>query len=190
MIRKLVLALSATAMVWGASAALAEEATATGATAAADLAAQYHLGVSDKIRILTFGEGSLTGEFVVGASGNVALPLIGEIRAQGLTTIEFAHAMEEKLKDGYLTDPKVSVEVANFRPFYILGEVTKPGEYPYANGLTVQNAVATANGFTYRADTKHVVIRHANDTKEATVDLTSSTLVQPGDTIKIRERFF
>lgn len=151
---------------------------------------QYHLGPADKIRIITYNEASLTGEFVVSGSGTVSLPLVGEIRAQGLTTGELQEAIQNSLKNGYITDPKVSVEVLNYRPFYILGEVTKPGEYPFVNGLTVLNAVATANGFTYRADTHRVFIKRANDTAEHEVDLTTTTPVQPGDTIRIKERLF
>ena len=151
---------------------------------------QYHLGSGDRVRIITFGEASLTGEFVVSGSGTISLPLVGEIHTAGLTTNMLERAVEAQLRGGYLTDPKVSVEVMNYRPFYILGEVTKPGEYPYTNGLTVLNAVATANGFTYRADTKTVYVRHVGDKEEAKVSLTPTTPVLPGDTIRIRERYF
>ena len=151
---------------------------------------QYHLGSGDKVRIITFGEGALTGEFVVSGAGTISLPLIGDIRALGLTTGELQINIQNALKNGFLTDPKVNVEVLNYRPFYILGEVTKPGEYPFTNGLTVLNAVATANGFTYRADTHHVFIKRANDTAERELDLTTTTPVEPGDTIRVKERFF
>ncbi len=151
---------------------------------------QYHLGSADKVRIITFGETALTGEFVVSGSGTISLPLIGEVKAIGLTTGELQDEIQTALKNGYLTDPKVNVEVLNYRPFYILGEVTKPGEYPFVNGLTVLNAVATANGFTYRADTHRVYIKRANDNAEHEVDLNTSTVVQPGDTIRIKERYF
>lgn len=150
----------------------------------------YRLGSGDKIRVITFGEESLTGEFQVTGSGNVSLPLIGEVKAQGLNVPEFQTAVETALKDGYLKDPHVSVEVLNYRPFYILGEVNKPGEYPYTNGLTVMNAVATAEGFTYRANTRKVFIKRADATNEREYPLTSTTLVAPGDTIRIGERFF
>jgi polysaccharide export outer membrane protein len=120
----------------------------------------------------------------------VDIPLVGQVKAKGLTTVEFGHAVEDALRDGFLKDPKVSIEVMNYRPFYILGEVTKPGEYPYSNGLTVLNAVATANGFTYRADTHHVFIKRANDPVERQVELNTLTTVEPGDTIRIKERYF
>ena len=151
---------------------------------------QYRLGSGDKVQISTFGEPTLSGAFDVAGSGMVDIPLVGQVKAAGLTTVEFGHAVEDALRDGFLKDPKVSVEVMNYRPFYILGEVTKPGEYPYTNGLTVMNAVATANGFTYRADTHHVFIKRANDPVEREVDLNTLTTVEPGDTIRIKERYF
>ena len=158
-------------------------------TVASDL--DYKLGAGDKVRIIVFGEGDLTGEFAVpGGAGTIAFPLIGDIQAGGLTVGQLQDQLVLKLKDGYLKEPHVSIEVLNYRPFYILGEVTKPGEYPYTNGLTVLNAVATANGFTYRADTRHVFIKRASDPIEHEYSLSNSTPVQPGDTIRIRERFF
>ena len=152
---------------------------------------EYHLGANDKIRVITFGEESLTGEFFIGGSGKVSLPPIGEVQAAGLSVSQFQRAVEAMLKSGdILKDPHVSVEVLTYRPFYILGEVTKPGEYPYSNGLTVLNAVATANGFTYRANTKKVFIKRADSTEEQEFPLTSVIPVAPGDTIRISERFF
>ena len=150
----------------------------------------YRLGSGDKIRVITFGEESLTGEFVVSGSGKVALPLVGEVQAAGLTAPQFQEVVQSALRNGYLKDPKVSVEVLNYRPFYILGEVQKPGEYPYTNGLTVLNAVATANGFTYRANQKKVFIKRAGESAQHETSLTSSTPVAPGDTIRLPERFF
>jgi protein involved in polysaccharide export with SLBB domain len=151
----------------------------------------YKLGAGDKVRIIVYGESDLTGEFdVPGGAGTIAFPLVGDIKAGGMTVGEVQGEIEAKLRDGYLKDPHVSIEVLNYRPFYILGEVTKPGEYPYTNGLTVLNAVATANGFTYRADTRHVFIKRANEPAEQQYPLTSETPVSPGDTIRIKERFF
>jgi protein involved in polysaccharide export with SLBB domain len=150
----------------------------------------YRLGVADKIRVTVFGEDKLSGDFQVGANGSVALPLIGETQAQGLTTSDLQAGITKALSGGYLNDPKVSVEVLNYRPFYILGEVKKPGEYPYTNSLTVLNAVATAEGFTYRADTRRVYIKRANSAAEETMPLNSATMVAPGDTIRVGERYF
>lgn len=152
---------------------------------------EYRLGANDKIRVITFGEDSLTGEFFIGGGGKVALPLIGDVQAAGLTIPEFSRKVEQALKDGeFIKDPQVSVEVLTYRPFYILGEVQKPGEYPYSNGLTVLNAVATANGFTYRANTKKVFIKRQDSQQEQEFPLTTSLPVAPGDTIRIAERFF
>jgi polysaccharide export outer membrane protein len=151
---------------------------------------EYRLGSGDKLRIIVFNEADLSGEFLVDGSGMVSMPLIGEVAAMGLTVREFQRSVETSLKDGYLNDPKVSAEVLNFRPYYILGEVNRPGTYPFSDNLTVLNAVATAEGFTYRANQRVVFIRRANDTQERQVPLTSTTRVSPGDTIRIAERIF
>lgn len=150
----------------------------------------YRLGAGDKLRIIVFGEDSLTGEFFVSGAGKIAFPLIGDIDVLGKTIPEIQTTIEDKLRDGYLKEPKVSAEVLNYRPFYILGEVMKPGEYPYTNGLTVLNAVATASGFTYRADKRKVFIRRAATKEEMSEQLTPTTPVEPGDTIRIGERLF
>ena len=150
----------------------------------------YRLGSGDKVRVITFGEESLSGEFFVGSTGKVSLPLIGEVKAAGLTLPEFQGEFENALKNGYLKEPRVSVEVLNYRPFYILGEVEKPGTYPYTNGLTVMNAVATAEGFTYRANQKRVFIKREGETDEKEYPLVGDVPVAPGDTIRIAERFF
>lgn len=151
---------------------------------------EYRLGAADKLRVNVFGEEALTGEFIVGGSGKVSLPLIGEVQAAGLTIGQFQEEIAQALRQGYINEPRVSAEVLNYRPFYILGEVNKPGEYPYTNNLTVLNAVATAEGFSYRADTRRVFIKRADASGEQTFPLTTATQVAPGDTIRIGERFF
>nr|WP_295109937.1 polysaccharide biosynthesis/export family protein [uncultured Caulobacter sp.] len=153
-------------------------------------AADYLLGPADKVRVTVYGEPSLSGEFFISGSGVMSLPLIGEIKAGGMTLGQFQGAVQKALSDGYLKDPRVSAEVLTFRPFYILGEVEKPGTYPYTAGLTVLNAVATAGGFTYRADKKNVWIKHNGETTEQKSELTPSIVVAPGDTIRLGERFF
>ena len=152
--------------------------------------ADYQLGPGDKIRVITFGEDSLSGEFLVDDRGEVALPLIGNLEAAGLSPKEFQGHIQAALSQGYLKNPRVSVEVLGYRPFYILGEVNKPGEYPYTAGLTVLNAVATASGFTYRANTHKVYVKGDGDATEHLVTITAGLRVQPGDTIRIRERYF
>jgi protein involved in polysaccharide export with SLBB domain len=151
---------------------------------------EYKLGPADKLRVNVFGEEALTGEFLVGGSGKVSLPLIGEVQAAGLTIAQFQEEIAVALRQGYINEPRVSAEVLNYRPFYILGEVNKPGEYPYTNNLTVLNAVATAEGFTYRADTRRVYIKRADVAGEQVFPLNTGTQVAPGDTIRIGERFF
>jgi len=150
----------------------------------------YKLGAGDKLRITTFDEPSLTGEFTVGDGGVLPFPLLGQVQAGGLTVAELRQSLASALSQGYLKDPRVSVEVLNYRPYYILGEVSKPGEYPYADGLTVLNAVAAASGFTYRANTKRVYIKPAGGDRELSVPLTATVPVQPGDTVRIGERYF
>jgi protein involved in polysaccharide export with SLBB domain len=151
---------------------------------------EYRLGAGDKIRIIIYGEEALSGEFFVAGSGKVSLPLIGDVQAANLSVQDFQNEIANALKQGYLKEPRVSAEVLSYRPYYILGEVNKPGEYPYSNGLNVLNAVATAGGFTYRAQTKRVFIRRSSETKEQPYPLTSDIPVSPGDTIRITERFF
>lgn len=164
--------------------------TAPAPSAAPAVAQDYKLGVSDKVRIVVYNEPTLSGEFPVNANGAIAVPLIGDVRALGQTTTELAREIETRLADGLLRDPKVSIDVTSFRPFYILGEVNKPGEYPYSTGLSVLNAVATAQGFTYRAEKRRVYIKSAGETEEKKQQLDPSAMVKPGDTIRIGERFF
>jgi polysaccharide export outer membrane protein len=160
-----------------------------GATDAA-LAPTYRLGAGDRLRITVFGEADLTGEFVVNSAGAVAFPLVGDVAASGKTLPEFSAALTDALMPDYLRDANVAVEVLNYRPFYILGEVRTPGTYPYSANLTVVNAVATAEGFTYRANKRVVFIKHADENQERRYRLTTTTPVQPGDTIRIAERIF
>lgn len=150
----------------------------------------YRLDVADKVRLIVYNEPTLSGEFTVNSDGVLSVPLIGDVKVRGLTTAESIAAITEKFADGYLRDPKVSIDVLTYRPFYILGEVTKPGEYPYSNGLTVMNAVATASGFTYRANKGNVFIKHAGETKEYKYKMAPDLAVKPGDTVRVGERYF
>jgi polysaccharide export outer membrane protein len=150
----------------------------------------YRLGAGDKVKITVFDEPDLSGTFSVTGEGKVSVPLVGDIQAVGLTAPQLQDALQAAYRQGYLKDPRVNVEVLSFRPFYILGEVKMPGEYPYDNGMTVVKAVALAQGFTYRADQKRVFIKHLNAVKEEQIPLTSSQAVEPGDTIRIAERYF
>ena len=176
-------------LAWG-GAARAQQPVVSDTPVPAAQSMDYLLGAGDKVRVTVYGEPTLSGEFFVTGSGLMSLPLIGEIKAGGLTVGQFQDVVQKALSDGYLKDPRVSAEVLTFRPFYILGEVEKPGTYPYTAGLTVLNAVATAGGFTYRAEKKSVYIKHNGETTEVKGALTPSTTVAPGDTIRIGERFF
>jgi protein involved in polysaccharide export with SLBB domain len=154
-------------------------------------ASAYRLGAGDKLRVTTFNEPNLSGEFVVSGSGMVAVPLAGDIPAKGKTPDEFAQGMTERLSSGgFVRSPQVSAEVIQYRPYYISGEVTKAGEYPFAIGLTVTKAIATAGGFTYRANRKVVSIIREGKVEAEQVPLTASTPIGPGDQVIIGERFF
>lgn len=151
---------------------------------------EYRLGSADRLRVTVYGEDDLSGEYVVDGTGMVSLPLVGEVSAGGLTLREFQRAAEEAYEPEYLLDARISAEVLNFRPYYILGEVNAPGTYPYSDGLTVLNAVASAQGFTYRANQQRVRLKRAGVADFEELPLTSSTQVRPGDTILILERYF
>ena len=150
----------------------------------------YTLGTGDQLRVIVFGENDLSGQFTVDDTGHIRLPLIGQVEARGRTLHEFESDVAAKLSQGYLKNPRVSVEVTNYRPFFIIGEVNKPGEYPYVNGMNVLNAVALAGGFTYRAREGEVYIKHAGSNDEVEVDVDAGGKVEPGDIIRVRERFF
>ncbi len=150
----------------------------------------YKLGAGDRLKVNVFGEESLSGEFEIDGQGMVALPLLGNMKAGGNDVRAFEKDVSAKLKDGYLVNPRVSIEVLNFRPFFILGEVKKPGSYPYVNGLTVLNAVALAGGYTHRARTNKVMIRHGNDKNKEEFEADEDGKVLPGDVIRVTERFF
>jgi protein involved in polysaccharide export with SLBB domain len=154
------------------------------------VATAYTLGSSDRLRVTVFGHPDLSGEFEVDGSGAVSLPLIGQQKAQGLTTKQLEESITTTLATGYILNPRVSAEVINYRPFYILGEVGRPGEYPYTSGLTVQNAVAAAGGFTYRANKRIIYIKSMDSDREIPYDLTPGTVVKPGDTLRVGERIF
>jgi protein involved in polysaccharide export with SLBB domain len=155
-----------------------------------DIASAYALGPGDKIRVTVFGHEDLSGEFDVDGSGNVSLPLIRNLKAEGLTVRQLEQSITDRLSPDFLKNPSVSVEVLNYRPFYIYGEVTRPGSYPFVSGMTVVNAVAMAGGFTYRARTGRVRIIRANDPSRSPQDADRDTPVLPGDVIEVPERYF
>ncbi len=151
----------------------------------------YTLGSGDKLRVNVFGEADLTGEYEVDSTGSISMPLLEQIKVIGLSTVQLERAVADLLRKGdYVLNPRVSAEVINYRPFYIFGEVKSPSEYPYTSNLSVVKAVATAGGFNYRANTKIVKIKHVDRAEEVAYELTSATMVRPGDTLKICERIF
>lgn len=150
----------------------------------------YLLRPGETVKIVTYGEEKLTGEFIIGADGNLSFPLTGDIKAAGVTPADLGDRITTALASGYLAKPMVSVEVKNFRPIYVLGEVNKPGEYPYTADMTVLAAIAKADGFTYRAQQKRVFIKRAEQPNEVKTTLSSNTPVFPGDVIRITERYF
>lgn len=152
-----------------------------------DAASEYKLGAGDKVNMKVYGDDTLSGAYQVDGKGMFTVPLVGNVEAAGLTKNQLEDALRTKLRR-YLNDPRVAVEIESYRPFYIIGEVQKPGSYNYVNGMTVINAVAIAGGFTYRAKDDAFAIRRASD--RTTVEGRQMSQVQPGDVIVVRERFF
>jgi protein involved in polysaccharide export with SLBB domain len=174
------------------AAALAVAAALFAPAASADSysGADYRLGVGDKIRVIVFGETDLGGDFQVDATGTVRLPLVGAVKAGGLTAHDLEANIRTALADGYLNDPRVSVEVTTYRPFYIVGEVLKPGEYPYSNGMTAASAVALAGGFTPKAIQSSLYIRHQGENGEQRLAATDATVIRPGDVVRVDSTTF
>ncbi|WP_028348254.1 polysaccharide biosynthesis/export family protein [Bradyrhizobium murdochi] len=151
---------------------------------------RYVLGPNDRIRLKVYGEPDITGEYEIDNGGQVSIPLAGHIKAAGATTRQLEKAIASALAKGIVRDPRVNVEIAQYRPYYILGEVKKSGEYPYRNGLTVMDAIASAGGFTYRANESKVYLRRAGAGVEETHPLDAPVPVYPGDNIRVPERYF
>jgi polysaccharide biosynthesis/export protein len=152
----------------------------------------YELGAGDKLRVTVFGEESLSREYTITSAGDISFPLLGDVPVVGLTAAQLGETLTRKLGAGYVNDPRVSVEVLNYRPFYILGEVSRSGEYPYSAGLTALQAVALAGGYTYRAEKNRIFIRRAGEMAERTYVISSDNPVWilPGDTVRVGERYF
>jgi polysaccharide biosynthesis/export protein len=161
-----------------------------GQAAAYEYGSGYRVGAGDRLSIRVIGEQDLTGEYVVDATGVMSMPYVQSVPVAGLNTGQIERLIERKLKAGYLRDPKVSVQAINLRPFYIMGEVTTGGSFPYQPGITVQNAIAIAGGYGTRADKGVVLItrKSANGTNTFKVPVT--TQVYPGDIVFVRERWF
>jgi protein involved in polysaccharide export with SLBB domain len=157
---------------------------------AAAAAAPPKLQPGDKIRITVFGEDKLSGDYQIDQSGQISLPLAGTLEAQGLTQTQLEQALAKKFRSEYLKNPKVTVTVTTLRPFYMMGEVEKPGEYPYKSGLNVLTALAIAGGPTYRASRSTVQIQRQGDTSMRDYPISVSVPILPGDVIRVPERYF
>jgi protein involved in polysaccharide export with SLBB domain len=157
---------------------LGEASQATGDTS-------YRLGTGDKIRVIVFGEDDLGGEFQIDGSGFVRLPLIGQVTAAGLSAPELESRIAGQLGNGYLNAPRVSVEVIEYRPFYILGEINKPGQYAYVNDMNALNAIALAGGYTVKASDSTIYIRRDGTKDEQRLSADETTKIHPGDVIRV-----
>ena len=157
---------------------------------AQDGVSEYYLGPGDKLNVVVFGHQDLSGEFEIDVAGYISLPLLGQVEAANRTVRELQGQLEERLDREFIVDPRVSIEVRNFRPFFILGQVNKPGSYPYQSGIDIRQAVAIGGGFTRRAAAATVtLIRRTAEGKlryRATLDVP----VLPGDTIVVERRLF
>jgi protein involved in polysaccharide export with SLBB domain len=144
----------------------------------------------EKIRLTVYGESSLSGDYQIDPSGYLSLPLAGTVKAAGLTQAELEQELSKKFRSEFLRNPRVTVSIMEFRPFYILGEIEKPGAYPYTSGLNVLSAIAIAGGTTYRGSRSTVLIQHPGESGMREYPLASSVPILPGDIIRIPQRYF
>ena len=150
----------------------------------------YTLDSGDRLRVVVFGQEGLTSTYIVDATGKISMPLIGSVSARGCTTTQLARAISDKLRNGYVREPHVAIEVESYRPFFILGEVIAPGLYPYVPNMTVETAVAIAGGFTPRAYRYDAEVSRSQSGVTARQKVPLIAPVRPGDTITISERWF
>ena len=156
----------------------------------AEIQRVYRLGVGDKFKLTVYGEADLSGEFQVNAAGIVSLPLIGQLPAQGQPIEKFREAVRARLSEGYLKNPRVTIEILSYRPFYVHGEVRQGGELQFKTGVKIRDAIAVAGGYTYRADHSYIYLTREGEAREMKVALPNDMTVLPGDNIRIPERFF
>ena len=153
---------------------------------------QYRLGSGDRLSVVFFGKhvGDLSGEYEIDGSGFIPMPLVGNIRVAGMTVPEAEAAIKSAYQPDYVLDPRLSIQVLNYRPFYIMGQVNNPGSYPYVNGITVLEAVVIAGGFTKRAKESRMEIIRGTDTSRTKQEATPETVILPGDVIEVPQRYF
>jgi polysaccharide export outer membrane protein len=152
--------------------------------------AAYRLDAGDKLRVVVYGQEGLTNTYAIDAGGAITIPLIGSVRARGLTPAELASAITRRLRGGYIRDPSVAVEIESYRPFFILGEVAAPGQYPYVPNMSVESAVAIAGGFSPRARRDRVTVTHTDASGSFRYVVPLGTPLSPGDTVFVNERWF
>ncbi len=150
----------------------------------------YKLDAGDRLRIVVYGQDGLSNTYTVDAGGSITMPLIGAVSARGLTPADLAKAIAAKLRNGYIREPYVAAEVDAYRPFYILGEVAAPGQYPYVPNMTVESAVAIAGGFSPRAQKSGAQLTRSNEAGSVRANVPLETPLAPGDTVVIGERWF
>ena len=152
--------------------------------------ASYHLYAGDKLRVVVYGQEGLTNSYAIDAGGSITMPLIGAVPARGRTTAGLAGEIAARLRNGYIREPSVAVEIESYRPFFILGEVTAPGQYPYVPNMTVESAVAIAGGFSPRAKRDVVTVTHTENGGSMRAVVPLGTPLAPGDTVFVGERWF
>jgi polysaccharide export outer membrane protein len=150
----------------------------------------YRLDAGDRLRVVVYGQEGLTNTYAIDAGGAITMPLIGSVAARGRTTSGLAAEIAAKLRGGYIREPSVAVEIEAYRPFFILGEVAAPGQYPYVPNMSVETAVAIAGGFSPRAKRDRVTLTHASEQGSARIVVPLGTSVSPGDTVLVGERWF
>ena len=152
--------------------------------------AVYHLDAGDKLRVVVYGQEGLTNTYAIDAGGSITMPLIGSVPARGRTTAGLAQEIAVKLRNGFIREPSVAVEIESYRPFFILGEVAAPGQYPYVPNMTVESAVAIAGGFSPRARRDRVTVTHTDQSGTGRFVVPPGTSISPGDTVLVGERWF
>jgi len=150
----------------------------------------YHLDAGDRLRVVVYGQEGLTNTYAIDAGGSITMPLIGSLPARGRTPAGLAAEIGAKLRRGFVREPSVAVEVEAYRPFFILGEVAAPGQYPYVPNMTVESAVAIAGGFSPRALRDRVTVTHTEGSETARYVVPPGTSISPGDTVLVGERWF
>jgi polysaccharide export outer membrane protein len=152
--------------------------------------AAYRLDAGDRLRVVVYGQEGLTNSYAIDAGGSITLPLIGAVRARGLTPAALAGSITARLRNGFIREPSVAVEIESYRPFFILGEVAAPGQYPYVPNMSVEAAVAIAGGFSPRARRDEAMLTHKTERGNVRAAVPLGTPIDPGDTIQIGERWF